>query len=56
MLGLMDLRIDSDSGGAAEIVKVVFDEPGGVDIDGSIKRRVEEQAKQEQEPPYRCVQ
>ena len=38
MLGLMDMRIDSDNN-KAEITNVIFDEPGGVDIQGSLKRR-----------------
>ena len=40
MLGFMDLRIDRASG-QAEITNVLFDEPGGVDVLGSLKRRSE---------------
>lgn len=39
MLGMMDLKIDRDSG-QTEITNVVFDEPGGVAVKGSITRRV----------------
>jgi len=39
MLGMMDLKIDRDSG-QTEITNVVFDEPGGVSVKGSITRRV----------------
>ncbi len=55
MLGLMDLRFDAETG-RAEITDVVFDEPGGVDVDGTIKRRkkVEEEAGGP-EPPFRLV-
>ena len=40
MLGLMDLKIDRKSG-QAEITDVFFDEPGGVDLKGSLRRRAE---------------
>jgi hypothetical protein len=41
MQGLMDLQIDLISK-RAKITEVIFDEVGGVDVQGSIKRRVED--------------
>ena len=38
MLGLMDIQIDRKIGKAV-ITQVIFDEPGGVDVQGSLKRR-----------------
>jgi len=38
MLGLMDFRIDKNNG-KVEITDVIFDEPGGVSVQGSLKRR-----------------
>lgn len=51
MLGLMDMKIDRASG-KAEIVNVNFDEPGGVDIHGNLKRRAENKPDAR---PYRLV-
>merc|ERR1712226_916156 len=39
MLGMMDLKINRLSG-QAEITNVFFDEPGGVAVKGSVRRRV----------------
>ncbi len=49
----MDLRIDRETG-RAEITDVLFDEPGGVDVSGSIKRRKNVEEEKE-EPPFRLV-
>jgi len=38
MLGLMDFKIDKKTG-KVEITDVIFDEPGGVSVQGSLKRR-----------------
>merc|ERR1712020_523107 len=38
MLGLMDFKIDKNTG-KVEITDVIFDEPGGVSVQGSLKRR-----------------
>ena len=49
MMGYMDFRIDAVTGNA-EITDVVFDEPGNVDVQGSLKRRADIKDK---ESPYR---
>jgi hypothetical protein len=49
MLGYMDFKIDIASGNA-EITDVVFDEPGNVDVQGSLKRRAN---IKEKESPYK---
>ena len=38
MQGLMDLKIDNNYS-RAEIADVFFDEPGGVDVSGNLKKR-----------------
>ena len=48
-MGVLDLRIDGKTGNA-EITDVVFDEPGNVDVQGSLKRRVN---IKEKESPYK---
>ena len=56
MLGLMDIRIDPSAAagsGKAEITDVIFDEPGGVDVQGSLKRRAN--TKDEHILPYKYV-
>ena len=55
MLGLMDLEIDRVTN-QVRISNVVFDRTGGIDLKGSLKRRVEEdnEVKQEQ-PKFRSV-
>ncbi len=52
MLGYMDFKIDIASGNA-EITDVVFDEPGNVDVQGSLKRRAN---IKEKESPYKWEQ
>ena len=54
MLGLMDIRVDPSAAagsGKAEITDVIFDEPGGVDVQGSLKRRAN--TKDEHILPYK---
>ena len=65
MLGLMDVKVvtrtnvedeergtsGSGSAASAEITDVVFDEPGGVEVQGSLKRRAN--TKDDAEQPYR---
>ena len=49
MLGYMDFKIDTASG-TAQITDVVFDEPGNVDVQGSLKKRANNKDK---ESPYK---
>lgn len=49
MLGLIDLKIDRASE-TAEITNVIFDEPGGVDVKGNLKR-----SESKKKVPYRFV-
>ena len=49
MLGYMDFKIDVSTG-TAEITDVVFDEPGNVDVQGSLKKRANNKDK---ESPYK---
>jgi len=66
MLGLMDVKVvtrtnaedeergtSGSSAASAEITDVVFDEPGGVDVQGSLKRRAN--TKDDAEQPYRLT-
>lgn len=50
MLGLMDLRIVHQGSGKGEITDVVFDEPGGVLVQGNLKRRANTKADHKPSP------
>lgn len=52
MMGYMDLKIDRGTG-QAQITNVVFDEPGGVDVNGSIKRRSDPKGSADKFAPYK---
>ena len=52
MLGYMDLKIDSETG-HAEITDVVFDEPGGISVQGNIKRRAQEKEGNREKSKYK---
>jgi len=52
MLGLMDFRIDKNNG-KVEITNVIFDEPGGVSVQGSLKRRAN--LKEKNILPYKLM-
>lgn len=53
MLGLMDLEIDQGQNGKAQITDVYFDEPGGVDVSGNLKKRAHVKHYTNGYSPYR---
>lgn len=54
MLGLMDLKIDRING-EAEITNVFFDELGGVDLQGNLRRRADTGKIDRKQSKYRLV-
>ncbi|TRY69129.1 hypothetical protein TCAL_02514 [Tigriopus californicus] len=54
MLGLMDLKIDRING-EAEITNVFFDELGGVDLQGNLRRRADTGKVDQKQSKYRLV-
>jgi hypothetical protein len=51
MLGMMDMRIDKTQTSGAVITDVYFDEPGGVNVSGNLKKR----AHHKKDTPYRLA-